>query len=51
MCRHGAYRCDGKAAQYVIVFPRQDAVIAINSEENNPRPVLYAVWDTLLSQL
>jgi CubicO group peptidase (beta-lactamase class C family) len=50
MCRYGAYRCDGKAGQYVIVLPRHDAVIAINSEEDNAKPVLYAVWDTLLPQ-
>jgi CubicO group peptidase (beta-lactamase class C family) len=51
MCRYGAYRCDGKAAQYVIVLPRHDAVIAVTSEEDNARPVLYALWDTILPKL
>ncbi|MDR0562866.1 MAG: hypothetical protein LBG73_09300, partial [Spirochaetaceae bacterium] len=51
MCRHGAYRADGKDGQYVIVFPRQEAVVAITSDEENMKPILYAVWDHILPQL
>ena len=50
-CRHGAYRADGKDGQFVIVLPGQDAVIAINSNEPKPYPILYAVWDTILPLL
>ncbi|MDR1901341.1 MAG: beta-lactamase family protein [Treponema sp.] len=50
-CRHGAYRCDGKDGQFVIVFPREDAVVAITSNEENMKPILYTVWDTILPQL
>jgi CubicO group peptidase (beta-lactamase class C family) len=50
-CRHGAYRADGKDGQFVIVLPHQDAVIAINSKEPEPYPILYAVWDEILPRL
>jgi CubicO group peptidase (beta-lactamase class C family) len=50
-CRYGAYRADGKDGQYVIVLPRQDAVIAINSDEPKMAPILYAVWDKILPLL
>ena len=50
-CRHGAYRCDGKDGQFVIVFPALDAVVAINANEADPEPILYAVWDHVLPQL
>jgi CubicO group peptidase (beta-lactamase class C family) len=49
--RHGAYRADGKDGQFVIVLPRQDAVVAINSNEERHYPVLYAVWDKILPEL
>lgn len=50
-CRHGAYRADGKNGQFVVVFPRQEAVAAIISNEENMNPILYAVWDHILPQL
>ena len=50
-CRHGAFRADGKDGQFVIVLPRHDAVVAINSGEPRHYPVLYAVWDTILPLL
>jgi CubicO group peptidase (beta-lactamase class C family) len=49
-CRHGAFRADGKDGQFVIVLPRQDAVVAINSAQPKPAPILYAVWDEILSR-
>jgi len=51
ICRHGAYRCDGKDGQYIIVFPALDAVVTINASEENQQPILWAVWDYLLPQL
>ncbi|MDR0473944.1 MAG: beta-lactamase family protein [Treponema sp.] len=50
-CRHGAYRADGKDGQFVVVHPLKDAVIAINSNEPNAFPILYAVWDNILPLL
>jgi CubicO group peptidase (beta-lactamase class C family) len=44
-CRYGAYRADGANGQYVIVLPRQEAVIAINSNEENMKSILYEVWN------
>ncbi|GHU65614.1 penicillin-binding protein [Spirochaetia bacterium] len=49
-CRHGAFRCDGKDGQFVIVLPLLDAVIAISSNEDNMKPILWAVWDHILPQ-
>jgi CubicO group peptidase (beta-lactamase class C family) len=50
-CRHGAYRCDGKNGQFVVVIPGLDAVVAINSDDENMKPILWAVWDHILPQL
>jgi CubicO group peptidase (beta-lactamase class C family) len=49
--RHGAYRADGKNGQYVVVLPREEAVAAINSDEENQHPILYALWDHILPLL
>jgi CubicO group peptidase (beta-lactamase class C family) len=51
LCRFGAYRADGKLGQFVVVLPRQDAVVAINSNEPKPYPILYAVWEEILPLL
>jgi CubicO group peptidase (beta-lactamase class C family) len=50
-CRHGCFRADGKDGQFVVVLPRQDAVVAINSNEEKPYPILYAVWEEILPLL
>jgi len=44
-CRHGAYRCDGKNGQFIIVIPSHNAVVAISSDEVRMKPILWAVWD------
>jgi len=51
ICRHGAYRCDGKDGQFIVVLPALDAVIAINSDEEKAEPILWAVWDHILPAL
>lgn len=48
MCRHGLYRGDGAAGQFCIVFPEQDAVLAITSGVNDMGAVMRLVWDELL---
>jgi len=50
-CRYGAFRADGRDGQFVVVFPRQDAVVAINSNEEKHYPILYAVWEEILPLL
>ena len=50
-CRYGAYRCDGKNGQFIIVFPALDAVVSINAEEENQQHILWNVWDYILPQL
>jgi hypothetical protein len=47
-CQHGAYRGDGAFGQYCIVFPEQDAVLAITSAVDNMQSVLDLVWEHLL---
>jgi Beta-lactamase len=46
-CRHNAYRADGAYGQYIIVFPEQDAVLAIQSETASMQNELNLVWDYL----
>jgi CubicO group peptidase (beta-lactamase class C family) len=50
-CRHGAYRGDGAFGQYCVVFPEQDAVIAITAGVRDMQAVLNLVWDKLLPAL
>ncbi|MBO9607596.1 MAG: serine hydrolase [Paenibacillaceae bacterium] len=50
-CRHGAYRGDGAFGQYCIVFPEQDAVLAITSGVGDMQAVLDAVWAYVLPAL
>ena len=47
-CRHGAYRADGAHGQFIIVWPRHDAVLAITSGTNDMQATMDAVWDTLV---
>lgn len=51
MCTHGAYRADGAHGQLLIVLPDKEAVIAINSEENNIQGIMDTVWSELYPQL
>ncbi|MFW5437817.1 serine hydrolase domain-containing protein [Paenibacillus apiarius] len=51
MCPHGAYRADGANGQLCIVVPNRDAVIAINSQEDNMQGILDVVWSEILPLL
>lgn len=51
MCRHGLYRGDGAFGQFCIVFPEQDAVLAITSGTGDMGSVMNTAWDTLLPAL
>ncbi|WP_426334411.1 serine hydrolase domain-containing protein [Paenibacillus silvae] len=48
MCTHGAYRADGAYGQFCIILPSEDAVISINSQEENMQGILDAVWAQIL---
>lgn len=47
-CRYGAYRADGAFGQYCVVFPEQDAVLALTSASPDLQAVLELVWTHLL---
>jgi CubicO group peptidase (beta-lactamase class C family) len=47
-CRHGVYRGDGAFGQFCIVFPEQDAVVAMTSGTGDLQGVLNLVWEHLL---
>lgn len=51
MCTHGAYRADGMRGQFCVVIPDKEAVIAINSDEDDMQGILDAVWADILPQL
>ncbi len=48
MCRHGLYRGDGAFGQYCIVFPKQEAVLAITSGTRDMGAIMNLVWKYLL---
>jgi len=47
-CRHGLYRGDGAFGQFCIVFPEQEAVVAITGESFDLQASMNLVWDHLL---
>lgn len=51
MCRYGLYRGDGAFGQYCIVFPEQDAVLAITSGTADMGAIMNLVWKHLLPAL
>lgn len=51
LCRYGLYRGDGAFGQYCIVFPGQDAVLAITSGTADMGAIMNLVWKHLLPGL
>ena len=47
-CRHGAYRGDGRAGQFCVVLPKQDAVVIMTADNRNLQGQLNLVWKHLL---
>jgi hypothetical protein len=47
-CRHNVYRGDGAFGQFCIVFPEQNAVLAMTSGTYDMQGILNAVWEHLL---
>ncbi len=50
-CRHGVIRGDGAHGQFCIIFPEQDAVLAITAGTRDLQGVLNVVWDKILPAL
>lgn len=51
MGQHNSFRSDGIFSQYGIVLKDKNAVIAINSNEENQQAVLDIVWEMIYPQL
>ena len=47
----GVYRGDGAYGQYVVVMPKQNAVLAVTSGSNNMQGILDVIWEELLPSL
>lgn len=48
MCRHNAFRADGYAGQYIIVFPERDAVLVLTTSSSLYQPYMDIIWEKLL---
>jgi CubicO group peptidase (beta-lactamase class C family) len=46
-CTHDAYRGDGAGGQFLVILPRQDAVVVITASTGNMQGELNAIWDNL----
>lgn len=46
--RHDSYRADGAFGQYILILPKQEAVIVITSETSNLQALLSEVWNHIL---
>lgn len=44
----GGFRADGAFGQFSMIFPEQDAVVAITSESINTKTAMQMVWDILV---
>lgn len=51
MCTHEAYRADGAHGQFCVILPRKEAVIAVNSEEDNLQAIMDTIWADIYPQL
>ncbi len=51
MCRHGAFRADGYAGQYIMVFPERDAVLVLTTSSSLYQPYMDIIWEYLLPVL
>lgn len=51
ICRHNAFRADGFAGQYIIVFPDRDAVLVLTTSSSLYQPYMDLIWEYLLPVL
>ena len=47
-CRHNAFRGDGAYGQFIVVMPKQDAVVIMTAESSDMQAQLNLVWKYLL---
>ena len=48
ICRHNAFRADGYAGQYIIIFPDRDAVLVLTTSSSLYQPYMDLIWKYLL---
>lgn len=48
ICRHHAFRADGFAGQYIMVFPDRDAVLVLTTSSSLYQPYMDLIWEYLL---
>lgn len=48
ICRHNAFRADGFAGQYIMVFPDRDAVLVLTTSSSLYQPYIDLIWQYLL---
>lgn len=48
ICRHNAFRADGFAGQYIMVFPDRDAVLVLTTSSSLYQPYMDLIWEYLL---
>ncbi len=51
ICRHNAFRADGYAGQYIMVFPDRDAVLVLTTSSSLYQPYIDLIWEFLLPVL
>jgi len=51
ICRHNAFRADGYAGQYIMVFPNRDAVLVLTTSSSLYQPYIDLIWEFLLPVL
>ena len=51
ICRHNAFRADGFAGQYIMVFPEKDAVLVLTTMSTLYQPYMDLIWEYLLPVL
>ncbi|MBR4365697.1 MAG: serine hydrolase [Bacteroidaceae bacterium] len=51
ICRHNAFRADGYAGQYIMVFLDRDAVLVLTTSSSLYQPYIDLIWEFLLPVL
>lgn len=51
VCRHGAFRADGYAGQYIMIFPERDVVLVLTTSSSLYQPYMDLIWEFLLPVL
>ena len=48
MSRHDSFRADGYAGQYIMIFPKRDAVLVLTTKSSQYQPYIDIIWQYLL---